>query len=345
MRFIASLAVALGVALSAPASAADISGAGATFPYPVYAKWADAYKRKTGIGMNYQSIGSGAGVKQIQARTVTFGATDAPLKGPDLEKHRLVQFPMVLGAIVPIVNIDGIGPGELVLDGRTLARIYLGEIKKWNDPALVALNPALKLPDRPILPVRRSDGSGTTFNFTQYLARVHPDFEAKVGVGTAVEWPIGLGSKGNEGVANNVLQMKGTIGYVEYAFAKQNAISYARMVNREGRTVAPETKSFMAAAANADWKSAPGFGISLNDQRGPDSWPMTVPTFILVPREPKDPAAAAAALSFFAWAFSEGDRLADDLGYVPLPDSLVREVKASWSAIVNPAGAPVHPAD
>ena len=342
MRPTTILALALLLAAAVrPAAAADISGAGATFPYPVYAKWADAYKRATGIGMNYQSIGSGAGVKQIVSRTVTFGATDAPMRGPDLERHGLVQFPTVLGAIVPIVNIDGIAPGRLVLDGPVIARIYLGEIKNWNDPAIVKLNPDLKLPSRPILPVRRSDGSGTTFNLTHYLARVSPEFRDKVGVGTAVEWPVGLGAKGNEGVANNVLRMKGTIGYVEHAFAKQNTIAYARMVNREGKVVAPETKSFVAAAANADWKSAPGFGISLNDQPGADSWPMTVPTFILVPKQPRDPAAAAAALRFFDWAYTEGDPLAEGLGYVPLPDALVSEIRAAWNGIVDAAGKPL----
>ncbi len=334
-------AIGLTAALAAPAGAAEISGAGATFPYPVYAKWADAYKRETGVAMNYQSIGSGAGVKQIQARTVTFGATDAPLKGEDLEKFKLVQFPMVMGGIVPVVNVEGIEPGKLVLDGETLARIYLGDVKVWNDPAIAKLNPDLKLPGQAILPVRRSDGSGTTFNFTDYLARKSAAFKDKIGVGTAVEWPAGLGAKGNEGVANNVVQTKGSIGYVEFAYAKQNRLSYARMINKDGKTVTPELKSFMAAAANADWAAAPGFGISLNDQPGVDSWPMTVPTFILVPQDPKDPAAAAAALQFFAWAYAKGDKLAEELDYIPMPEAVVKKVEAAWAGIRGADGKPL----
>jgi len=339
-----SLIAAAGIAVAAfaaPAAAADISGAGATFPYPVYAKWADAYKKETGVGLNYQSIGSGAGVKQIQARTVTFGATDAPLKGEDLAKAGLVQFPMVMGGIVPIVNVEGIAPGQLVLDGATVAKIYLGDVKTWNDAAIAKLNPGVTLPAQPILPVRRSDGSGTTFNFTDYLARVSPDFKTKVGVGTAVEWPVGLGAKGNEGVAANVAQTKGSIGYVEFAYAKQNKLAHTRMINKDGKTVSPELKSFMAAAANADWASAPGFGISLNDQPGAESWPMTVPTFILVPKQPKDAVAAGEALKFFDWAFRKGDKLAEDLDYIPMPESVVKAVEASWGQIVDGSGKPV----
>ena len=328
-------------ALAGPAAAADISGAGATFPYPVYAKWADAYKKETGIGLNYQSIGSGGGIKQIQAKTVTFGATDAPLKGADLDKFGLVQFPMVMGGIVPVINVEGIAPGQLTLDGPTLARIFLGDIKSWDDAAIARLNAGVKLPAQPILVVRRSDGSGTTFNFTEYLARVSADFRTKVGVAPAVEWPVGLGAKGNEGVANNVMQTKGAIGYVEYAYAKQNKVSFTKMINKDGKAVAPELKAFMAAAANTDWTSAPGFGISLNEQPGADSWPMTSPTFILMHKKPADPAAAAEALKFFDWAYRKGDKMAEDLDYIPMPEAVVKQVEATWSQITDASGKPL----
>jgi phosphate transport system substrate-binding protein len=328
-------------ALAGPAAAADISGAGATFPYPIYAKWADAYKKETNVGLNYQSIGSGGGIKQIQAKTVTFGATDAPLKGEDLEKSGLVQFPMVMGGIVPVINVEGVASGQLVLDGPTLAKIFMGEIKAWNDPAIAKLNAGVKLPAQPILVVRRSDGSGTTFNFTEYLARVSPEFKTKVGVNTAVEWPVGLGAKGNEGVANNVMQTKGAIGYVEYAYAKQNKVAYTKLINKDGKVVAPELKSFVAAAANADWKSAPGFGISLNDQPGADSWPMTSPTFILMHKKPVDPAAATEALKFFDWAYRKGDKMAEDLDYIPMPEAVVKQVEATWSQITDASGKPL----
>src|SRR5215216_1383386 len=268
--------------LASPAPAADITGAGATFPFPVYSKWAEAYKKETGIGLNYQSIGSGGGIKQIQAKTVTFGATDAPLKGPELDKHGLVQFPMVMGGIVPVVNLDGVQPGGLTLDGPTLAKIFLGEIKTWNDPALQKLNPDAKLPATAIAVVHRSDGSGTTFVFTDYLAKVSPDWKSKVGSNTAVEWPVGIGAKGNEGVANNVAQTKGSIGYVEYAYAKQNKMTYAKMINKDGKTVEPTADSFMAAAASANWEGTPGFGVVLTDQAGAGSWPLAGATFILI---------------------------------------------------------------
>ena len=259
---------AIAAAAIAPAIAADISGAGATFPYPIYAKWADAYKKETGIGLNYQSIGSGGGIKQIKAKTVTFGATDTPLPREDLDKAGLVQFPMVMGGIVPVVNLDGIKPGELVLDGPTLAKIFLGKITKWDDPAIKKLNPSAKLPSQAIAVVHRSDGSGTTFNFTYYLSKVSPDWKSKVGANTSVEWPVGIGAKGNEGVANNVAQTKGSIGYVEYAYAKQNKLTYTKMVNKDGKTVAPTSKAFQAAAASADWKSQPGFGVILDQPAG-----------------------------------------------------------------------------
>src|SRR5580692_3906644 len=242
-----------------PAAAVEISGAGATFPYPIYAKWADVYKKDTGVGLNYQSIGSGGGIKQIEAKTVTFGATDAPLKGPELEKFGLIQFPMVMGGIVPVVNVEGLKPGELVLDGPTLAAIFLGTIKSWDDAAIKKLNPKANLPTQPIVVVHRSDGSGTTFIWTDYLSKVSPDWKSNVGANTAVEWPAGIGAKGNEGVANNVLQTKGAIGYVEYAYAKQNKMTFADVINKEGKRVAPNAQGFQAAAANADWANAPGF--------------------------------------------------------------------------------------
>jgi len=321
--------IAAGFALAASltsAMAADISGAGATFPYPIYAKWADTYKKQTGIGMNYQSIGSGGGIKQIQAKTVTFGATDAPLSGADLEKWGLVQFPMVMGGIVPVVNIDGIGPAQMVLDGPTLADIYLGKITKWDDAALKALNPSLKLPSSAIIVIRRSDGSGTTFNFAHYLAKVSEDWKKKVGVSTALEWPVGIGAKGNEGVANNVMQANGSIGYVEFAYAKQNGLAYTKMVNASGKTVTPSLASFQAGAANADWNSEPGFGVILSNPAGATAWPMTASTWILMYREAQDAEASAAAVKFFKWAFASGDKMAMDLDYVPMPDNVVNNV-------------------
>src|SRR5436309_2193086 len=285
-----------------PAVAIDISGAGATFPYPIYAKWADAYKKETSNGVNYQSIGSGGGIKQIKAKTVTFGATDAPLKGAELQKDGLVQWPMVMGGIVPVVNLEGIKPGELALDGPTLAKIFMGQVKTWEDASIKALNPNAKLPSTAIAVVHRSDGSGTTFNFTNYLSKVSPDWKSKVGENTAVEWPVGIGAKGNEGVANNVANTKGSIGYVEYAYAKQNKLTYTKMVNKDGKTVAPTSATFQAAASNANWSSVPGYGVILANQPGAGSWPIAGATFILMYKKPTDPAAAAEALKFFAWA-------------------------------------------
>jgi phosphate transport system substrate-binding protein len=337
------LALALGLAaVTAPAQAADISGAGATFPYPLYAKWADTYKKETGVGLNYQSIGSGGGIKQIIAQTVTFGATDAPLKGDDLDKHGLVQFPMVMGGIVPVVNLGGVAPGELVLDGPTLAKIFLGEIKTWDDPAIKALSPTAKLPATAIAVVHRSDGSGTTFNFTDYLSKISPDWKAKVGSNTAVEWPIGIGAKGNEGVANNVAQTKGSIGYVEYAYAKQNKLTHAKMTNRDGAVVEPTIETFQATAANADWASTPGYGVILSNQPGADAWPMTAATFILIHKQPRDPVAAREALKFFAWAYDKGDALAEGLDYVPMPGAVVESVKKTWTEIKDANGQPLH---
>jgi phosphate transport system substrate-binding protein len=321
-----------------PAAAVEISGAGATFPYPVYAKWADTYKKDTGVGLNYQSIGSGGGIKQIEAKTVTFGATDAPLKGPELEKFGLVQFPMVMGGIVPVVNIDGVSAGDLVIDGPTLASIFLGTIKTWDDPAIKKLNPNAKLPSQAIAVVHRSDGSGTTFNFTYYLAEASADWKSKVGSATSVEWPVGIGAKGNEGVSNNVSQTKGSIGYVEYAYALQNKLVYTKMVNKEGKAVAPTSAAFQAAAANADWNSVPGYGVILANQPGAESWPMTAATFILVHKQPDDAAAVSEALKFFAWAYVKGDKMAEELDYVPMPKKVVGEIQKMWASQIKDAG-------
>ena len=343
MKHLKIIAVAgLLAATVLPATAGDISGAGATFPYPVYAKWADAYKKETGVGLNYQSIGSGGGIKQIEARTVTFGATDAPLKGEDLDKNGLVQFPMVMGGIVPVVNVEGIKANELVLDGPTLAAIFLGTIKSWDDLAIKKLNPNAKLPSQPIAVVHRSDGSGTTFNFTYYLAQVSPEWKSQVGTSTSVEWPVGIGAKGNEGVSNNVTQTSGAIGYVEYAYALQNKLVYTKMVNKDGKTVSPTSESFQSAAASADWNSVPGFGVILANQGGA-SWPMTAATFILIPKQPTDAAAAAEALKFFAWAYAKGDKMAEELDYVPMPKKVVTDVETLWAKdIKDSSGKPLH---
>jgi phosphate transport system substrate-binding protein len=327
-----AVAGSLFAATTTAVSAADITGAGATFPFPIYAKWADAYKKETGNGLNYQSIGSGAGIKQINAKTVTFGATDAPLTADELKKAGLVQWPMVMGGIVPVLNVDGIKPGELVLDGATLAGIYLGKIKKWNDPALAKLNAAVKLPDTDITVVRRADGSGTTFNFTDYLAKVSADWKAKPGVGTAVEWPVGVGAKGNDGVAGNVGQTKNSIGYVEYAYAKQNKLTHADMINAEGKRVSPTMQSFQAAAANADWANAPGYYQILTNQKGEASWPITAATFILMHAAPADKEASVAAEKFFAWAFEKGDKMAEDLDFIPMPTPVVALIAKTWAS-------------
>ncbi|WP_018182005.1 phosphate ABC transporter substrate-binding protein PstS [Kaistia granuli] len=327
------------------AQAADISGAGATFPYPVYAKWADSYKKETGIGMNYQSIGSGGGIKQIKAKTVTFGASDAPLKPEELEKAGLVQFPTVIGGVVPIINVPGLKPGELVLDGQTLADIFQGKIGKWNDEAIQKLNPSLTLPDMAIAVVRRSDGSGTSFVFTTYLSQVSKAWADEVGAASAVEWPVGLGAKGNEGVAANVGQTQGSIGYVEYAFAAQNGMSYAKLVNKDGQTVGPDAANFAAAAANVDWANAPGYYVLLTNEPGATSWPITAATFILMYKQPDDAAAVAEALKFFNWAYDKGDAMAEELHYIPLPDSVVANIKATWAKEILADGKPVFAAN
>ncbi|HUI21950.1 MAG TPA: phosphate ABC transporter substrate-binding protein PstS [Methylocella sp.] len=335
-------AAALTLVAGHGAGAVDISGAGATFPFPIYARWADAYKKDTGNGLNYQSIGSGGGIKQIKAKTVTFGATDMPLEPAELDASGLVQFPTVIGGDVPVVNLEGIAPGELVLDGPTLANIFLGTITSWDDPAIKKLNPKVKLPSQAIVVVHRSDGSGTTFIFTNYLSKVSEDWKSKVGASTAVEWPAGIGAKGNEGVANNVTQSKGAIGYLEYAYVKQNKMTYVDVVNKSGKSVVPSAESFQAAAANADWANAPGFYQILTDEPGAKSWPISGATFILMHKMPEDPVAAAEALKFFSWAYEKGGKMAEDLDYVPLPKSVIALIKKSWADdIKGPDGKPL----
>ncbi len=343
---IMTFAVAAGLAvasLTTTASAADITGAGATFPFPVYSKWAEAYKKETGNGMNYQSIGSGGGIKQIQAKTVDFGATDAPMKGADLEKNGLVQFPTVMGAVVPVVNIEGIQPGQLKLTGQVLADIFQGKITKWNDPKIAELNAGVNLPGVNITPIYRSDSSGTTSVFTTYLSQVSKDWASELGANTTISWPVGQGGKGNEGVAATVKQVPNSIGYVEYAYAKQNNIPYTLLQNQAGKYPQPEIKSFQAAAASANWSAAPGFGISLTNQAGEDAWPITNPTFILVHKTADKPEQTAEVLKFFDWAYENGDQLASDLDYVPLPDNVVEQIRTTWAnEIKSASGQPVY---
>ncbi len=330
-QFVRPVAIATALAVSTlAAQAIDITGAGATFPFPVYSKWADAYKKETGNGLNYQSIGSGAGIKQIQAKTVTFGATDAPLTVADLDKAGLVQWPMVMGAIVMVVNLEGVKSGELVLDGKTVADIYLGKIKTWDDAAIKKLNAKVNLPSAAITVVRRADGSGTTFNFTDYLAKTSPEWAKAPGSGAAVEWPVGVGAKGNEGVAGNVAQTKNSIGYVEYAYAKQNKLTYTALINKAGKTVQPTVATFQAAASNADWEKTPGYRVILTDQPGDASWPITAATFILMYKQPTDKALAAEALKFFAWSFEKGGKMAEDLDFIPMPAPVVKLIKTTW---------------
>jgi phosphate transport system substrate-binding protein len=334
---IAAAAVCIGVS----AAAADISGAGATFPYPIYAKWADAYKKATGIGLNYQSIGSGGGIKQIKAKTVTFGASDMPLKPDDLKAAGLMQFPMIIGGVVPVVNIKGIAAGQLHLDGATVASIYLGDITQWNDPKIKSLNPKLTLPSTAIAPVYRSDGSGTNFLFSDYLSKSSPKFLSTIGANTSVQWPTGIGAKGNEGVANMTTQTDGAIGYVEYAYAKQNKMSYTLLTNRAGVAVAPSAESFQAAAANADWAKSDSYYLILTDQAGAKSWPITGASFILVYKQPDNPAPVNEALKFFSWAYQDGASMAAELDYVPLPAALIAQVKKTWTSEITSGGHPV----
>src|SRR6266487_1026927 len=335
--FVAAASLAFG-----SAQALDITGAGATFPYPLYAKWAEAYKAKTGVGLNYQSIGSGGGIKQIQNKTVDFGASDMPLKPEDLDKDGLVQFPTVIGGDVPVYNLKDVKPGELKLTGPVLADIFLGKIKAWNDPAIAALNKGINLPNLPVTVVHRSDGSGTTFIWVNYLSKVSPEWKEKVGEGTSVNWPAGVGGKGNEGVASYVQRIGGAIGYVEYAYALQNKLVYALLRNRDGNFVAPNIDSFKAAAAGAQWGKAPGMYLILTDQPGRNSWPISGATFILVYKSQEKPDRAKEVLKFFDWAYADGDKLAMDLDYVPLPDAVVRLIQMSWkSQIKDASGKPV----
>jgi phosphate transport system substrate-binding protein len=332
IRTIGSLALlGFGLCVARSVSAEEITGAGATFPYPVYAKWAETYKAKTGVNLNYQSIGSGGGIKQIEAKTVDFGASDMPLKADQLEKDGLVQWPMIMGGVVPVVNITGIGPGQIKLTGELLANIYLGTIKKWNDPAVLKINAGLKLPDQDIAVVHRSDGSGTTFLFTNYLMKVSKDWADKVGNNTSVEWPVGMGGKGNEGVANFTAQTPGSIGYVEYAYALQNKLAYCVMENHDGKFVSPKSESFQSAAASADWEHAQGFYLVLTDQKGKDSWPITGASFILMHKEQANPDRAKTALTFFSWCYANGAKLAEALDYIPIPANVVKSVKEVWS--------------
>ena len=335
--------VAAAAVSNAPAGeVTSISGAGATFPYPVYAKWASAYYKLTGIKMNYQSIGSGGGIKQIRAATVDFGASDAPLTPEKLDEWGLMQFPMIMGGVVPVVNLKGIGPGELRLSGQVLADIYLGRIRKWNHERIKAENPGLSLPSRRITVVHRADGSGTTWIFTNYLSKVSPEWKNRVGSAKAVAWPAGIGGKGNEGVASYVSRVKGGIGYVEYAYALQNRLTHVKLKNREGFFVEANSATFQAAAANADWKGSPGFYVVLTDQPGRESWPITGASFILMRRVQKDPEKAAAVLSFFDWCYKNGGKMAEELHYVPMPMEVVDLVEQAWrEQLRDEAGNPV----
>jgi phosphate transport system substrate-binding protein len=331
LKKIFSVALGLGLAASSATFAADITGAGATFPYPIYAKWAEAYKAKTGVGLNYQSIGSSGGVKQIRAKTVDFGATDNPLKAEDLQKDGLVQFPAIIGGVVPVLNVEGLSNGQLKLTGEVLAQIFLGEITKWNDSKITALNAGVKLPDQSITVVHRADGSGTTAIFTDYLTKVSKTWADKVGAGAAVKWlaSSAVGGKGNEGVAANVSRVKGSIGYVEYAYAKKNKMNYAQLKNKDGQFVAPDDLTFAAAAANVNWSKTPGMGIFLTNQSGAKSWPIAGASFILIYKDPSNKANAAEVIKFFEWAFKNGQKIAEELDYVPMPASVTDYISKS----------------
>jgi phosphate transport system substrate-binding protein len=331
-------AAALATLAMGSAIAADITGAGATFPFPIYAKWAEAYKQATGTGLNYQSIGSSGGIRQIRAKTVAFGATDAPVSGADLDKDGMVQFPAIIGGTVPVFNLDGFGKGELRVTGPVLAEMFMGKISKWNDPKLAALNPGKKLPDQTITIVHRADGSGTTFNWTDYLATVSKEWADTVGKGAAVKWPAptSVGGKGNEGVAANVSRTKGSLGYVEYAYAKKNNISVMALQNKDGNYVMPGDEEFTAAAAGADWFSAPGMGLSIVNQPGAKAYPVSTASFILMYKNPENKAESAEVIKFFDWAFKNGKKMALDLEYVPLPDALTNQIRTRvWSQINN----------
>ncbi len=323
---------ATGILMSLSAHAAELTGAGATFPYPIYSKWAEAYKASTGIGLNYQSIGSGGGIKQIKAKTVDFGASDMPLKAEELEKEGLMQFPAIIGGVVPVVNLDGVMPGQLKLTSDVIAGIHLAKITKWNAPEIAALNPGLTLPNLAITVVHRADGSGTTFVWCDYLSKANADFKATIGAGTAVKWPTGVGGKGNEGVAANVQRIKGAFGYVEYAYAKKNKISHAQLKNRDGEFVQPDDETFKSAAANADWQGTPGMGVILTYQTGKNSWPATGASFILMHKTQPEALTGRAVLKFFDWSFKNGATMASDLDYVPLPSTVVKLINETWKA-------------
>jgi len=336
LKFKSLVAAVSLTAIAATTWAAEITGAGASFPYPVYVKWAEGYKAATGNSLNYQSIGSSGGIRQIKAKTVTFGATDAPMSGADLDKEGLVQFPAVIGGTVPVLNLDGFKPGELRITGPVLAEMFMGYIVNFNDPKIAALNPGKKLPDQLITVVHRADGSGTTFNFTDYLTSVSKLWADNVGKGAAVKWPAAasVGGKGNEGVAANVNRVKGSIGYVEYAYVKKNNMNFMQLQNADGKYVSPDDSTFAAAAAGADWFSVPGMGVSMVNAKGAISWPISTATYILMYKQPKDKAAVAEALKFFDWSYINGKKMAADLDYVPLPDSLTNEIRAKvWSQI------------
>jgi phosphate transport system substrate-binding protein len=333
MKYLFRTMIATAVVAASTFAHADITGAGATFPYPIYAKWADAFKKQTNVAVNYQSIGSGGGIKQITAKTVDFGATDMPMTAADLEKNGLLQFPAIIGGVVPVVNLKGVANGELKFTGELLANIYMGKIKKWNDPAITQLNPGVKLPDDAITPVYRSDGSGTTFLFTNYLSKVNAEWKSSISEGSTVKWPAGVGGKGNEGVASYVQKLNGSIGYVEYAYAKQNKLNAGQMRNKDGQFIKPTDDAFKAAASGAEWAKTPGMGVILTDQAGKASWPMTGASFILVHKKQDKPEQGKKVLQFFDWSFKNGKQMADDLDYVPMPDDVIALIQTAWKTV------------
>ncbi len=337
-QFFSSIALLAASIAALPAVAADMTGAGATFPFPIYSKWAESYKAASGIGLNYQSIGSGGGIKQIKAKTVDFGASDKPLKAEELEQAGLMQFPAIMGGMVVVVNLDGVTPGQLKMTGQLVADIYLGKITKWNAAEIATLNPGVKLPAEDITVVYRADGSGSTFLFTDYLGKASAEFKTKVGADTAVKWPVGVGGKGNEGVAANVQRLKNSIGYVEFAYAKKNKIAHTQLKNKDGQWVQPDDENFKAAAANADWKGTPGFGVVLTDQPGKLSWPITGASFILMHKSQADAAKAKDVLKFFSWAFKNGGKMATELEYVALPAAVSAVVEDAWKSQIKDAG-------
>jgi phosphate transport system substrate-binding protein len=331
--------IALSVLVAGTVSAADLTGAGATFPYPIYSKWAEAYNAATGIGLNYQSIGSGGGIKQIKAKTVDFGASDMPLKQEELDKEGLMQFPAIIGGVVPVVNLDGVAPGQLKLTSDVITNIHLGKITKWNDKAIADLNPGVALPAIPVVVIHRADSSGTTFLWTDFLSKTNADFKAVIGSGTTVKWPTGVGGKGNEGVAAQVQRIKGAFGYVEYAFAKRNKIAHAQLKNRDGNFVQPSDDTFKAAAAGADWANAPGFYLVLTNQTGKDAWPATGASFIIMHRQQPDALTGRAILKFFDWSFKNGGKMSEELEYVHLPPALIKQINEQWKTqLKDPAG-------